>query len=337
MEEEALISVIVPVYNVEAYLPRCLDSIANQTYRNLEIILVDDGSTDGSGRICDEYATKDQRARVIHQTNKGLWAARNAGQDAANGEFLFFPDADDYFHHDIIRLLSESINFYGNEYSVAISLFKMTSMLDEDTLCHCNPLRSIVSRDQLMNRLFTSEFLTYAVNWNKLYRKSHLPRPFQRDYSRGQDFDSNIRLFLQIEEAIIVENALYFYYQHSNQVTKAPDALRNGYKCEIEILYSNYIELSGENKKYSHLFLCRLYRKMAQLKARSIKATDKDAIFSRCKNIFSLTISDFLLEKKTPTRNKVIYLIAFHSPYLTCFLLSLFDRYPSLFKFLSQQ
>ncbi len=104
--EESLISVIVPVYNVEAYLPRCLDSIANQTYRNLDIILVDDGSTGGSGMLCDEYAARDSRVRVIHQSNKGLWAARNAGQDAANGDFLFFPDADDYFHYDMIRLMN---------------------------------------------------------------------------------------------------------------------------------------------------------------------------------------------------------------------------------------
>ena len=107
---EELISVIVPVYNVEKYLPRCLDSLANQSYRNLEIILVDDGSTDSSGRICDDYAARDSRAKVIHKSNQGAWSARNTGQTASSGEYMLFPDADDYFHPDYIALLYRAIN-----------------------------------------------------------------------------------------------------------------------------------------------------------------------------------------------------------------------------------
>lgn len=87
--EAELVSVIVPVYNIRDYLPRCLEAIASQTYRKLEIILVDDGSTDGSGRICEEYAARDSRAKVIHQENQGLLAARNTGQGAATGAYLF--------------------------------------------------------------------------------------------------------------------------------------------------------------------------------------------------------------------------------------------------------
>ena len=110
MMEKELISVIVPVYNAEAYLPRCLDCLANQSYNNLEIILVDDGSTDSSGRICDEYVARDSRAKVIHKTNQGAWAARNTGQAASKGEYMLFPDADDYFHPDYIALLYRAIN-----------------------------------------------------------------------------------------------------------------------------------------------------------------------------------------------------------------------------------
>ena len=126
MPTEPLVSVIVPVYNVVEYLPLCLRSISEQTYRNLEIILVDDGSTDGSGAICDEFALNDSRAKVIHQPNSGLWAARNAGHEAANGEYLFFPDADDYFSPDLISLLFKAINS-GNGCNLAICRMKMTS------------------------------------------------------------------------------------------------------------------------------------------------------------------------------------------------------------------
>ena len=100
-----MISVIVPIYNVEAYLPQCLDSIVSQTYKDLEIILVDDGSTDSSGRICDEFADKDVRIRVIHQKNSGLPEARNSGLKVAKGDYIIMPDGDDALHPQMIEIL----------------------------------------------------------------------------------------------------------------------------------------------------------------------------------------------------------------------------------------
>lgn len=100
-----LVSIIVPVYNVEEYLPKCLDSILNQTYKNLEIILVDDGSTDGSGVICDDYATKDKRIKVIHKQNGGLSDARNVGIDICTGDYIGFVDSDDYIEIDMYETL----------------------------------------------------------------------------------------------------------------------------------------------------------------------------------------------------------------------------------------
>ena len=96
MGRETLLSVIVPVYNVEAYLVKCVESILNQTYPNLEVILVDDGSPDGSGAICDTFADKDSRVKVIHKPNGGLSSARNAGLEEASGEYITFVDSDDW-------------------------------------------------------------------------------------------------------------------------------------------------------------------------------------------------------------------------------------------------
>lgn len=103
--DEVLISVVVPVYNVEHYLKKCVDSICHQTYRNLEIILVDDGSTDRSGSLCDEFATSDSRIRVIHKSNGGLSDARNAGMELASGEWWMFVDSDDYIATDTAETL----------------------------------------------------------------------------------------------------------------------------------------------------------------------------------------------------------------------------------------
>ncbi|MBQ8680482.1 MAG: glycosyltransferase family 2 protein, partial [Treponema sp.] len=105
MDNQPLISVIVPVYNVEKYLPQCLDSIKNQTYKNLEIILIDDGSTDSSGVICDKVALIDKRIRVFHKENGGLSDARNYGIDKAKGSWLTFIDSDDYISSNYIEYL----------------------------------------------------------------------------------------------------------------------------------------------------------------------------------------------------------------------------------------
>ena len=101
MNQNPRISVIVPVYNVEQYLPRCVESILAQTYENLEILLVDDGAKDGSGAICDAYARQDERVKVIHKENGGLSSARNAGIDASTGEYLSFVDSDDWIEPDM--------------------------------------------------------------------------------------------------------------------------------------------------------------------------------------------------------------------------------------------
>lgn len=103
--EQELISIIVPVYNVERHLPKCLDSIINQAYKNIEIILIDDGSTDNSGVICDEYKLKDNRINVIHQANHGIGYTRNIGLQNANGKFIGFVDSDDFIDENMFLRL----------------------------------------------------------------------------------------------------------------------------------------------------------------------------------------------------------------------------------------
>lgn len=122
-----LISVIVPVYKVEPYLHRCIDSIRNQTYTNLEIILVDDGSPDNCGRICDEYAQKDKRIFVIHQENGGLSAARNSGLDRCSGAYIGFVDSDDCIHPEMYERLYKDICTYHTRLAFVIRICVTTA------------------------------------------------------------------------------------------------------------------------------------------------------------------------------------------------------------------
>lgn len=122
--ESKLISVIVPVYNVEKYLSKCIDSILAQTYKNLEIILVDDGSPDNCPKICDEYAKKDNRIKVIHKENGGLSAARNVALDIAKGEYIGFVDSDDFIAEDMYEVLYNLAEKYNAEIS-SVSFYKV--------------------------------------------------------------------------------------------------------------------------------------------------------------------------------------------------------------------
>lgn len=122
--EDKLISIIIPVYNVERYLRECIDSIIAQTYKNLEIILVDDGSSDKSGEICDEYSKKDSRIKVIYKKNGGLSDARNVALDIAKGDYIGFIDSDDYIEKDMFQILYNLAEEYNAEIS-SISFYKM--------------------------------------------------------------------------------------------------------------------------------------------------------------------------------------------------------------------
>ncbi len=117
-----LVSVIIPIYKVEPYIRECLDSVINQTYRNLEIILVDDGSPDGCPKICDEYAENDSRIKVVHKENGGLSDARNKGLDVASGEYITFVDSDDVVHKAYVEFLYDNLKKTNSDVSVCQSV-----------------------------------------------------------------------------------------------------------------------------------------------------------------------------------------------------------------------
>ena len=161
-----LISVIVPIYKVEKYLHKCIDSILAQTYTNLEIILVDDGSPDNCGKICDEYAAKDSRIKVIHQPNGGLSAARNAGLDIATGDYIGFVDSDDYIAPDMYEKLYNAL--VKNDADMAIcdyQRFGNELPYDEMSLT-----TEVITGLQAMEKQNTVINCSFVVAWSKLYK-----------------------------------------------------------------------------------------------------------------------------------------------------------------------
>jgi len=163
---EPLITVIVPVYNVELYLKKCIDSIVNQTYRNLEIILVDDGSTDSCPKICDEYAKKDTRITVYHKENGGLSDARNYGIDRSTGAFLTFIDSDDYIDNTYVKYLYGLLNKYNTKISSCLCKIVFKDKIQEKK---CDVKEEIVDQKDYLGRMCYDSTLFPA--WGKMYAK----------------------------------------------------------------------------------------------------------------------------------------------------------------------
>lgn len=314
-----MISVIVPVYNVEEYLPRCLQAISQQSYRDLEIILVDDGSTDGSGRLCDTFAASDSRARVIHQANAGLWAARNTGHDAANGEFLFFPDADDYFHRDTLRILLEAIND-GKGYDLALCRITKTERTDEEVSAP-EPVRlTEKSRDELYRNLFNEgkEDPFAIFMWNKLFRSSLIRDVRTNPYPRSQDKDYMMRLLLRIENAILVENRLYYWVQRPGSLIHSGQNLRLYNECRSRMCYRNYMTMpEAEKSRYAHYFLGELYVRMPFWLHQAWSSPDRQAVISECGEMVRDTRKAYRKSREIPFLKRSLCLFLAQHPWWT--------------------
>lgn len=186
MNESIKISVIIPIYNVEKYLKRCLNSVVNQSYKNIEIILVDDGSPDKSGEICDEYAKKDSRIRVIHQQNAGLPEARNSGLKIATGDYIGFVDSDDYISIDMYECLASQVKRLNAD----IACCGIYRVFDEGrriekTSRHKN--EAVFSREEAFIEFQLYDSIGPAA-WNKIFRRNLFGDIRFRPYKRLEDF-----------------------------------------------------------------------------------------------------------------------------------------------------
>lgn len=209
-----MISVIVPVYNCGAYLPRCVDSLQKQTYEDLQIILVDDGSTDDTAALCDSLAARDSRITVLHRPNGGVSSARNAGIGAAEGEYVTFADADDYVNPDHIMNLYDAMQRHGCDVSISsyltesetkCSLPKSTGSTGDHEVCY--------SHDSAVCELLAGGAVGGYV-WNKLYRRELLTGvEFDGSIKILEDLLFNYHVFKNVKSAVFSDTKSYHYIQ----------------------------------------------------------------------------------------------------------------------------
>ena len=243
-----LISVIVPVYKVEEYLDRCVESIAHQTYRNLEIILVDDGSPDNCGAMCDAWAAKDGRIRVVHKENGGLSDARNAGMAVVSGDYICFVDSDDQIHSEYVSWLLRACREHGADIA-ACDLLCVHSTAIPDAYCEYRSQAYMPS--QAMETLIHGHGFR-AIACNKLFRRDLLDGerfPVGR-YHEDEFF--TYRILAKAKALAYVDVPLYYYLQREGSIMQTAssrhlDAL-DAYLERLEFLKNRYSRLYQADK-----------------------------------------------------------------------------------------
>ncbi|PAV31544.1 hypothetical protein CIL05_02480 [Virgibacillus profundi] len=215
------VSIIALIYNLEAYMPLCINSVLEQTFKDFELILVNDGSTDNSGRICEEYAKKDKRISVVHKSNAGIAAARNTGISYASGKYITFIDCDDYFHEQMVEILYKEI--VSAEADIAMCDFSPTDEGKEIQRKNALPDYSVTSYTQKrgLHGLYEKN-LTYVVPWNKIYRKKLFA---DIEYPSGYLYDDEFtahKLLYEANKIVYVQVPLYFYIIRNGSTTHSP-------------------------------------------------------------------------------------------------------------------
>ena len=215
-KERPLVSVVVPIYNVEDYLRQCIDSILSQSYSELQVILVDDGSPDGCGEIIDAYAEKDRRIECIHKKNGGLSSARNAGKTAARGDYIVFIDSDDYIHKQFIEVLLDDIA--GNDADISTCYFDsfIKDCNDADIMISDKP--QSFTREEAIREMYRNDSFGWNA-WNKMYRMSLFD---DIDYPEGvicEDKATIYKLIMRSEKVVYRKLPLYHYRIRENSIS----------------------------------------------------------------------------------------------------------------------
>lgn len=245
-----MVSVIVPIYNVEQYLRQCLDSILGQTYKDIEIILIDDGSKDRSGLMCDEYAGQDSRITVIHQNNAGAAKARNTGTLSAKGEFFTYIDADDIVHPDYIKTLLNGMTTSNADISVCNhTLFK-----DDPKECVRvnNSEFSLSSGKEACNEIVNLHKTNMIVIWGKLYKSSFRQLLLMPE---NKSFEDEFTCYKVMYNATLVaqsDNALYYYRQREESLSHQAFSKKNYDKLDALQGAANWLKEQGDYELQIH-------------------------------------------------------------------------------------
>ncbi len=257
--ENKLVSIIIPCYNVEKYMKNCFECLDSQTYKNVEIIFVDDGAKDSTGQMIDDYCKTNNKAKAIHKPNGGLSSARNAGLDAATGDYIYFYDPDDILSKDILTTLVSTIEVSNAQYAI----------------CYCKKVDDGENLTRFINRetkgkkikildttetfsLMTSKYKIFTSVWNKLYLAKIIQQNnlrFGENCRYGEDTPFNYAYLRLIEKVAVINRVQYYYVQRKNSLIH--DKFKEN-RLTVFPLYNNILK-NDSNSLTPYIHLMRLY------------------------------------------------------------------------------
>lgn len=227
------ISIIVPVYNVERYLTKCLLSIINQTFKDIEIILIDDGSTDESGKICDDFAKKDRRIRVIHKENGGLSSARNKGLDLANGEYIGFVDSDDLISTNMYEILLKYLKLYNTDIAIGGFTNNKSNLFNGKEIKNKNIL---YVKDNVL--LYYLKNDGHSV-WRRLYKRELFKNVRFELGEINEDVLASYEVMKKCKSVVVIKENLYFWNLEPTSISRSPlSCLKNQSSRIVKIIES---------------------------------------------------------------------------------------------------
>lgn len=329
-----LISIIVPVYNAEIYLATCIESILQQTYTNLEILLIDDGSTDASARICDNYAVCDKRIKVFHKDNQGIASARNIGLFHARGTYIAFCD-DDYMHPNMLEYLYKAMIDYKVDIAMCqvFATYKQPSSFHSDIqLFPCS--KAIKRNEELLYNLFNSSSDSMFINcncvWNKLYSKKVISNVWFKD-NGYEDSAFSCEIYCKIKDCVFIEYPLYGWVQHASSKSHYSRFDKRNYLG----LYTHYknlllLERNGISNKIQDCCLYRIYKTLLQGKYYSHGTLWEKKTNRVVRYINKMLSKRFYTSKTISMKHKVAICLFFHFPALYSLFLGHAYRFRSV-------
>lgn len=219
--KDKLISIIVPIYKVEKYLKKCIESILKQTYKNIEIILVDDGSLDNCGKICDYYKQMDKRIKVIHKNNGGLSEARNYGIREARGDYLLFVDSDDFIAENICEILINNINKYSADMAICNFYYVFENKKAIKNEMSSKKDVQVLEKENIIREYFLNYSVDLNVAWNKLYKKDIFKGKNAILFPVGklhEDTYIMYKIYYNLNRLVRINKPLYYYRQRNDSI-----------------------------------------------------------------------------------------------------------------------
>ena len=308
--ENKIVSIIVPVYNVCQFVDHCIQSIVDQTYSAFELILVDDGSTDSSGEICDTWAQKDGRISVIHQANGGLSAARNAGLDAAKGDYIAFIDSDDFVTENYIESLVDAI--FVSDADMAFCDINSSKMAESKNTFDKNTILTARECRQWLTNPISREYVIMVVSWCKLYKREIFDSiRFKDGIYHEDEFLINDILF-SIDKAIFVPEKNYIYRNNEDSITGKENA-GNLYHLHAIDAYVHRIQMALDHDEKD---FAALTFKWALLKMTHFYKEGDDAMKEKVRQMYMPIYKKY--EHLLTSKQRLKYILFEKAPNIFC-------------------